>query len=341
MNNLSTFYCSAYYIPIITAYSIPTGNPIYHIAQDISNKDVIHLSTSHAFWTKNHADETPFLVTGTAEFGYREGNASISAQFRHIKSFAQTNSRTFILVDTYNKCLRQLDITVKSTSMLVGVCDGRGSKGTSSEVLFTKPTDISIRDQFSYITDSGSDTIYIMMLIDGVDGSPLIEKLDRSFSSPTSVAVTANPMVFYAAVNDGIKKVNFSDGSLIVETINTNAALISQDNDVLSKISWLNKEKTSLAVVNQYTGFIGMIDLNTENFPLLTVCSACHTPGVCAQLADPMAVTIRETSSPDVQELVIALRNGSIITTADSRTLQDTAVSSTTCSSSPSFLKGL
>ena len=341
MNNLSTFYCSAYYIPIIAAYSIPTGNPIYHIAQDISNKDVIHLSTSHAFWTKNHADETPFLVTGTAEFGYREGNASISAQFRHIKSFAQTNSRTFILVDTYNKCLRQLDITVKSTFMLVGVCDGRRSKGTSSEVLFTKPTDIAIRGQFSYITDSGSDTIYIMMLIDGVDGSPLIEKLDRSFSSPTSVAVTANPMVFYAAVNDGIKKVNFSDGSLIVETINTNAALISQDNDVLSKISWLDKEKTSLAVVNQYTGFIGMIDLNTENFPLLTVCSACHTPGVCAQLTDPMTVTIRGTSSPDVQELVIALRNGSIITTADSRTLQDTAVSSTTCSSSPSFLKGL
>ena len=341
MNNLSIFYCSAYYIPIITAYSIPTGNPIYHVAQDISNKDVIHLSTSNAFWTKSHADETPVLVTGNAEFGYREGNASISAQFRHIKSFAQTNSRTFILVDTYNKCLRQLDITVKSTFMLVGVCDGRRSKGTSSEVLFTKPTDIAIRGQFSYITDSGSDTIYMMMLIDGVDGSPLIEKLDRSFSSPTSVAVTANPMVFYAAVNDGIKKVNFSDGSLIVETINTHAALISQDNDVLSKISWLDKEKTSLAVVNQYTGFIGMIDLNTENFPLLTVCSACHTPGVCAQLTDPMAVTIRETASPDVQELVIALRNGSIITTADSRTLQDTAVSSTTCSSSPSFFKGL
>ena len=338
MNNLSIFYCSAYFIPIIEAYSIPTRNPIYHIAQDISNKDVIHLSTSHAFWTKNHADEAPFLVTGTAEFGYREGNASMSAQFRHIKSFAQTNSSTFILVDTYNKCLRQLDITEKSTSMLLGVCDGRGSKGTSSEVLFTKPTDIAIRGQFSYITDSGRDTIYMMMLI---DGPPIIHKLDRSFSSPTSVAITANPMIFYVAVNYGITKVNMSDGSLIVETINTDAALISQDNDGLSKISWNNKEKTSLAVVNQYTGFIGMIDLNTVNFPLLTVCSACHTPGVCAQLTDPMAITIRETTSPDVQELVIALRNGSVITTADSRTLQDTAVSSTTCSSSPSFFKGL
>lgn len=304
----------------------------------MARRDILHLSSSRAFWTKEDAEQSPTMVVGSRELGYIEGNSSYTrAQFRHIKSFAQKDSHTFILVDTFNHCLRLLDIRGQNTSRFAGICDGRKPLSESdTDVEFSQPTDIALLDNVAYVADTGSDSIYMLLFIEN-----LIAKLDLSFRQMSSVAIGTNFHVFYAASADKIVKVNMSQ-AITADVIYTDTALRSTGDDVMTKISWLNKEKTYLAIINQETGILGMMNLTARSKSMVTICSMCHTPGACSDIVGPMALTSRDTPNPDIVGLTIALHNSSIVTLPDLRTLIDSATPTTTCPSlSSAYFTGL
>lgn len=335
------FICSI--LSLVAAYQISTQEAIYHIAQDITRPDLIHLSSSRSFWTKSHADINPTLRVGSQKFGYEEQTLNTTAKFRHIRSFAQISIDKVILVDSHNQCLRLLNLDNNLTSQYAGKCDGRERMRTPNPdgATFQLPTDIAFQDQTAYVTDFLANSIYMLLILPHM-GEPLIEKLDLQFDRPMSVVIGRIHTDFYVSTFRGVEHVNIS------ETVSGTSRLVisesysgSINGNFLMKLVWLNHEKTNLAVVNQNAEQIDMFDFTSQNTRYV-LCSPCHRPATCSSINHPMSVAIWDTVNPDVKELLVAAKNGEVTRIDDSRRVYNSATTSqTTCSTGPSFQHGV
>ena len=69
-------------------------------------------------------------------YGYQEGVGE-NAQFYGISGIGQITTTKVVVADSYNKCLRMIDRTTRSTSQFSGLCGNDDS-------LFMKPTDLKL-----------------------------------------------------------------------------------------------------------------------------------------------------------------------------------------------------
>ena len=79
---------------------------------------------AHALMTSDGT--TTHLIAGSStQWGYREG-AGAEARFDRIHGFAQISEKLVVVADYYNHCMRLIERTTNTTSVLGGQCQSDG-----------------------------------------------------------------------------------------------------------------------------------------------------------------------------------------------------------------------
>lgn len=119
----------------MTTY-MTTESQVYHMEMDQYTQGNIVFSDESALKTTN-GDFTKNIVGQSTKEGYREGVGE-AARFRRITGFYQTTSRTVVIADFYNHCLRLADRFTGQTQAFSGTCTKSGY-ADGSQALFYYP----------------------------------------------------------------------------------------------------------------------------------------------------------------------------------------------------------
>ena len=103
--------------------------------------------------------KTHLIAGNPTQSGYREG-VGAEAWFRYITGFTQISEKLVVVADSSNHCMRLIDRTTRTTSVLSGQCESRGYMD-GRPGLFASPWSVLVdqrdKDQL-FITDySNSD----------------------------------------------------------------------------------------------------------------------------------------------------------------------------------------
>ena len=136
---------------------------VYHMEIDKSDTDTIILSTSQRLLIFNTRDNTLTSIAGNSSaYGYRDGVGD-EVWFNFISGFTQTNSRTVVVVDAYNNCLRQIDLSTRRVSHYAGVCTSRGYEdGAADQAKFFYPWSVYVNkknDTNIIVSDTGNKAL--------------------------------------------------------------------------------------------------------------------------------------------------------------------------------------
>ena len=136
------------------------------MAEDKKNPSNILYVEHHCLKTMSLATRISELVVGSCtQAGYQEGSGA-TARVNIIAGFYQIDSNSVLLVDTYNHCIRMLDRTTNTTSVLAGKCAvvaGYNDGGFQNAEFNTPFKIISYGDHY-FISDYGNLVIRKLQL---------------------------------------------------------------------------------------------------------------------------------------------------------------------------------
>ena len=104
---------------------VTASDYVYHLQLDLYQPGYIIYTDKYALMTSN-GDKTHLIAGNPAENGYK-GGVGEEARFGAIHGITHISKRLVVVVDTSNHCLRVIERTTRSTSVLSGIC--RGSPG--------------------------------------------------------------------------------------------------------------------------------------------------------------------------------------------------------------------
>ena len=142
----------------MTTY-ISTESTVYHMEMDRHEDGNILFSDRSSLKTTD-SNETKTIVGRATKHAYREG-AGEAARFSGITGFYQINSRTVVVVDQSNHCLRHIDRPTAQTQPFSGTCTKSGY-ADGAQALFYSPHSIipDSRDQDKLlVTDNGNNAV--------------------------------------------------------------------------------------------------------------------------------------------------------------------------------------
>ena len=98
------------------------------MAEDLRHPGHLLMAENHCLKTLNLANQQTSLVVGNSYIaGHRECSGG-SARFNILSGFEQINSSHVLITDVYNHCIRLLDRSTNTTTMIAGVCGWSGHR---------------------------------------------------------------------------------------------------------------------------------------------------------------------------------------------------------------------
>ena len=130
-----------------TVISSIIGSTVYHMEIDESDTNNLLLSTWYQLLTYNTRENKLTSIAGNSSAtrgGYRDGVGE-EALFYRITGFSQINTRTVVVVDRLNFCLRHIDRYTGRVSNYAGVCESGGNEdGAAYQAKFHNPQSVYV-----------------------------------------------------------------------------------------------------------------------------------------------------------------------------------------------------
>ena len=281
----------------MTTY-ITTEGHVYHIEADIMQPDMLVFSDGHSLKVTDGATILP-LVGSAQQSGYVEGIGS-AARFNRITGFSQISSTTIVTADNYNHCLRIVERTSLSTSVLAGLCQTSGNSD-GQDARFSYPWSV-IRDPKSstqiLVSDRRNSVVKQVELVVGFTRTLIRNGLENptgmaldsergrllianyhyiseyEMESQTLSTLTGTPTPGYAEGRLGLAKYNFpremaflsSDVTLVADRFNHRVRVVNTTSNSVSSIC-AGDQTTRDGPANQFCGldlpFSLLVNTNT------------------------------------------------------------------------------
>ena len=218
----------------------------------------------------NDFSVTP-LAGSAGSFGFRDGIGE-NATFRSIEGMI-TDGTSLYLTDSLNHSIRQLDIASGKVNTIAGI-GPLHKDGAGLEARFDQPMDVTIVDEYAYVTDKNNSVIRKISLLTGnvstFAGKPKTKGVDDGnrelarFTQPEWI--TSNGTHLYVTDLSTIRKIDIATG-FVTTVAGTNCTFEPRDgigvDACFQSLQGITHDDTHLYVTEQPSGTIRKISIET------------------------------------------------------------------------------
>ena len=254
------------------------NNPtnVVYMQKDGYNKDVIIVSSDSdlGFVNLTNPDQLQPIIRHTS----RRTNASFSS----IKSFAQFNGSSLIVVDAGNHCIRSVSRQTHKIAALAGQCGSPSQliqESSFEEAVFNSPYDIVKGENPNdyYVLESTNRAIRKLDLSSEMVSSVYQAPDDNSAIFPSPKTMILNDTVFYIGVSGGIASFDLKSQKMEVLHTGEVGLMDGQLNSTAkfrSPISIQLLDNDVLVVLEDRRPYIRLIDLENKEVRSLNISEA-------------------------------------------------------------------